>query len=291
MAMVPTARPGESAEPLVVLDAGALRGTSPRWGTKEVKGTKEHGARLVGPDLLAEAVVIGAGAPPPHGRPPGAGVGGGRAAAGGGPVEGPQDVTSGGPGGEALSGWDLEGVPDEALARRAGLGDKAAFAVLVDRHGPGLHRHVSRMLRDRGAVEDCLQETLIAAWKGLRGFRGQASVRTWLFTIARRQVFAHGRRVPESGSLPYVDPAEVLDRIADLRDDPARTSVESGLLEAVDVALTLLPERQRSAWLLKEVEGLSYAEIAIVLDVGPTVVRGLLARARTTLASTLEDWR
>ena len=107
----------------------------------------------------------------------------------------------------------------------------------------------------------------------------------------RHEDFAHRRRVPESGSLPYVDPAEVLDRIADLRDDPARTSVESGLLEAVDVALTLLPERQRSAWLLKEVEGLSYAEIAIVLDVSPTVVRGLLARARTTLASTLEDWR
>lgn len=105
------------------------------------------------------------------------------------------------------------------------------------------------------------------------------------------QVVAHCRRIPRSGSLPYVDPAEVLDQIADLRDDPARTSVESGLLEAVDVALTLLPERQRSAWLLKEVEGLSYAEIAVVLAVNPTVVRGLLARARATLATTLEEWR
>lgn len=289
--MVRTARPEEFARPLVTLDADALRATPPRFGAKEVKGSKEYGTPTGDAALLAGAVCIGAASAPPHGRPRGVDVGEGTAGLGGGSVDGTHDGTSGSPGDVEPSGWDLTEVPDEALARRAGLGDKSAFATLVDRHGPGLHRHVSRMLRDRGAVEDCLQETLIAAWKGLRGFRGQSSVRTWLFTIARRQVFAHCRRVPASGSLPYVDPAEVLDQIADLRDDPARTSVESGLLEAVDVALTLLPERQRSAWLLKEVEGLSYAEIAVVLAVNPTVVRGLLARARATLATTLEEWR
>lgn len=182
-------------------------------------------------------------------------------------------------------------VPDEVLARRAGLGDKTAFAALVERHGPSLYRLLIRLLDDHAAVDDCLQETLLAAWRSLHGFRGDAGVRTWLFTIARRQAYAHLRRVPQSGSVPYVDPDEVLAQIADLRADPARASVDGALLQAVDVALKLLPEQQRSAWILKEVEGLTYAEIATVLEVSPSTVRGLLARGRTTLAEALEEWR
>lgn len=182
-------------------------------------------------------------------------------------------------------------LPDEVLARRAGLGDKTAFAALVQRHGPNLYRLLIRMLDDHSAVDDCLQETLFAAWRSLHSFRGEAGVRTWLFTIARRQAYAHVRRVPQSGSMPYVDPAEVLEQIADLRADPAGTSLDGALLKAIDVALKLLPEQQRSAWILKEVEGLTYAEIATVLDVSPTTVRGLLARGRATLAETLEEWR
>lgn len=182
-------------------------------------------------------------------------------------------------------------VPDEVLARRAGLGDKTAFAALAQRHGPSLYRLLIRMLDDHAAVDDCLQETLLAAWRSLHGFRGEAGVRTWLFTIARRQAYAYVRRVPQSGSLPYVDPEQVLGQIADLRADPARESVDAALLQAIDVALKLLPEQQRSAWILKEVEGLTYAEIATVLDVSPTTVRGLLARGRATLAEALEEWR
>lgn len=251
-----------------------------------------------GPDsaLMSEAVAIGASLPPPGGgragdRVPvgGPGSGSGRGAM---HAENGETRTTEGAGrvvaGRAIDPGD---VPDDVLARRAGMGDKQAFADLVDRHGPGLHRHVSRLLRDRTAVEDCLQETLLAAWRGLRGFRGEASVRTWLFAIARRQAFAHARRVPQSGSVPYLDHREAVERIADLRDDPANVGAESALLQAVDVALSLLPERQRSAWLLKEVEGLTYQEIGRVLHVSPDAVRGLLARARTTLARMLEEWR
>lgn len=177
---------------------------------------------------------------------------------------------------------------DDELARRAARGDELAFAVLVDRHGPGLHRYGARLLPDGRAVEDCLQETLIAAWRGLPGFRGQSSVKTWLFTIARRQTFAQLRAAGPAGP---PEPADVLDRIADLRDDPARSGVVSGLREALDLALTLLPTQQRSAWILREVEELSYAEIAVVLGVTAGSVRGLLARGRATLAESLADWR
>jgi len=182
-------------------------------------------------------------------------------------------------------------LTDDVLARRAGAGDEQAFTVLVDRHGPGLHRHTSRLLADPRAVEDCLQETLIAAWRGLPGFRGQASVKTWLFTIARRQAYAQMRLAGSADRAGVADPTEVLERIADLRDDPARSGVESGLREALDLALTLLPRQQRSAWILKEVEELTYAEIAAVLGVTSGSVRGLLARARASLAVSLAAWR
>ncbi len=180
---------------------------------------------------------------------------------------------------------------DEVLARRAGLGDREAFAAIVDRHGPALSRYAGRLLDDRDQVDDCLQDTFLAAWRGLPSFRGDAALRTWLFTLARHAAFARLRRWPASGSRPFVPVEEVVDRLHDLRADPERTSVEAALREALDVALRLLPPRQRTAWVLREVEDLSYAEIAVVLGSTPTAVRGLLERARTTLADALEEWR
>ncbi|WP_432572089.1 RNA polymerase sigma factor [Kineococcus sp. SYSU DK005] len=180
---------------------------------------------------------------------------------------------------------------DEVLARRAALGDRDAFAAIVDRHGPALHRYAARLLDDRDQTEDCLQEALLAAWRGLPSFRGESSLRTWLFTLTRHAVLARARRWPASGSRPHVPVEEVVDRIRDLREDPERSSVESALRHALDLALQLLPPRQRSAWLLREVEGLTYEEIGAVLGTSGTAVRGLLERARTTLATTLEEWR
>ncbi|WP_432513217.1 RNA polymerase sigma factor [Kineococcus sp. SYSU DK001] len=192
-----------------------------------------------------------------------------------------------------MSDTDPAGDPraDDVLARRAGLGDREAFAAIVDRHGPALARYAGRLLDDRDQVDDCLQDTFLAAWRGLPGFRGDASLRTWLFTLARHAAFARLRRWPASGSRPFVPVEEVVDQLRDLRADPERTSVESALRQALDVALRLLPPRQRTAWLLREVEDLSYAEIATVLGTSTAAVRGLLERARTTLSDALEEWR
>lgn len=193
------------------------------------------------------------------------------------------------PGDETVDGPDPRS--DDVLARRAALGDREAFAEIVDRHGPALMRYTARFLDDSFQVEDCLQDTFLAAWRGLPAFRAESSVRTWLFTLARHAAFARLKRWPVSGSRPHVPLEEVVDRLRDLREDPERASVESALRDALDVALRLLPPRQRTAWLLREVEGLSYTEIAVVLGSSSTAVRGLLERARTTLATTLEEWR
>ena len=184
-----------------------------------------------------------------------------------------------------------EGPGDESLARRAGLGDREAFAVIVTRYGPALYRFVSRLLNEPADIEDTLQETFLDAWKGLSGFRGDASLPTWLFTLARRRVYARYKRLPASGSRPPVGLNEVTDRLPARNADPADLHLQHDLLAALDAALRMLPPRQRSVWILREVEDFTYADIATVMAVSPDAVRGLLERARTTLAIILKEWR
>ncbi|MFC4071784.1 RNA polymerase sigma factor [Actinoplanes subglobosus] len=172
--------------------------------------------------------------------------------------------------------------------RRARLGDKRAFAALISRHGPALYRYAYRLLDEPAGVEDVLQETFIDAWRGLPAFRGDASLRTWLFTLTRHRVSRHLRKRPEK---PPVNVDDVQEHLADPLADPVHVQLGADLLGALDVALRRLPTRQRSAWLLREIEDLSYEEIATVLAESTTVVRGLLERARTTLATSLKEWR
>lgn len=177
--------------------------------------------------------------------------------------------------------------PDDAvLARQAALGDRDAFAGLVDRHGPSLFRYAARVLRDPALADDCVQESFLAAWRGIAGYRGDSSVRTWLFTIVRHEAQRRGRR-----SVEVMDLTEVQDQIRDLRADPEQDNLDAALREALDLALAALPARQRAAWLLREVEELHYDEIAQVLGTTTTAVRGLLERARTALATALEGWQ
>lgn len=180
---------------------------------------------------------------------------------------------------------------DEALARRAGLGDRHAFAIIVTRYGPALYRFTVRLLDNRSDVEDTLQETFLDAWKGLAGFRGDASLQTWLFTLARRRAYAHYKRFPTSGSRPPINIDDVTDRLPARNADPAGRQLGRDLLAALDVALRRLPPRQRSVWILKEIEDFTYAQIATVMAATPDAVRGLLERARTTLANTMKEWR
>jgi RNA polymerase sigma-70 factor (ECF subfamily) len=180
---------------------------------------------------------------------------------------------------------------DEVLTRSAALGDKQAFAVIVARHGPALYRYAYRLLDDPSILEDVLQETFIDAWKGLPRFRGESSLRTWLFTLTRHRVYANRPRFPAPGSRPHIEIDDALDEVPAPRADPAQHNIESSLLAALDVALRLLPGRQRSVWILKEIEDLSYAEIATVLAVTPDSVRGLLERSRANLAHSMREWR
>jgi RNA polymerase sigma-70 factor, ECF subfamily len=179
-----------------------------------------------------------------------------------------------------------EQLDDLVLARRAGLGDRVAFGVIARRHGPVMYRLARRVLLDEGDAEEAVQDALLAAWRHLAEFRGAAALRSWLLRLTLNK--AHNvrrkrRPVPhESGEY------ETRNGVS---GDPARDIIENELVAALDHALAALPEPQRVAWLLREVDELTYEEIAEIMHTSRDVVRGLLHRARRRLAESLAAWR
>lgn len=179
-------------------------------------------------------------------------------------------------------------VSDEALVRRARLGDEAAFDAIVDRYGPGMHRYATRLLQ--GSVHDAAdatQDALISAWRSLPDFAGRSSLRTWLFRLVdRRAVDLQRRRRP----VPVEDDV-LVDLAGPADEDPQRAAIDSELLRALQHALDALTRQQRATWLLREIEGLSYAEIGETLAMPVGSVRGHLHRGRRLLAERMAPWR
>lgn len=177
---------------------------------------------------------------------------------------------------------------DQLLARRAGLGDRAAVGEMFDRHAPVMFRYAVTMLDgDVDAAEEAVAQAWEQSWTALPTFRGEAALRTWLLRITANVVHgARRRRRP----LPVDD--GLLSSLADLpQHEPAQEVEQSQLWVALEAALGELPWRQRAVWVLRELEGMSYEHIALVLDTTVTVVRGQLHRARATLAIRMAQWR
>ncbi len=183
---------------------------------------------------------------------------------------------------------DDQGALDVVLARRAALHDHAAFGAIVQRHGPALYRYARRMLDDPQDTEDCVQEAFAAAWTALPQFEGRSSLRTWLFSITAHKVRSLQRRRTRTARPLPLSPEETIDPRA---LDPHGSLEHADLLAALDAALRELPSGPRSVWLLREVEGLSYDEIAQVTATSTSTVRGRLHRARAHLVKRMEGWR
>ena len=189
---------------------------------------------------------------------------------------------------------DVAAATQQALARRAGLGDRSAYEELFRRLYPATYRFALRMLdHETSLADDAVQEAWVKAWKGLPDFRGTSTFSTWLFSIVSREALeVRRRRRPVAVDSEILEP--IVDRTAvrqSVTQDPAQSVLATELWETLNLALTELPWRQRACWLLRELEGFSYDEIARVLETTPAVVRGQLHRARRTLAIRMEQWR
>lgn len=177
---------------------------------------------------------------------------------------------------------------DAVLVRRAGVGDRDAFALIVGRHGSAMLRYGLAMNGgDVHEAEDAVQSALVKAWQNLPSFRGDASLRTWLLRLMINEVKGQLRKRG-----PVLLDDDILIAYADLhRPESGDEHAFQNLWQALQVVLLQLPDRQRATWVLREVDGLSYDEIADALHLSPGVVRGLLARARATVTARMEAWR
>ncbi|MBV8956475.1 MAG: RNA polymerase subunit sigma-70 [Solirubrobacterales bacterium] len=181
---------------------------------------------------------------------------------------------------------------------QAKTGDERAFAALVDPHRRELQLHCYRMLGSLQDAEDVVQETLLAAWRGLGGFEERSSLRAWLYRIATNRCLnalrERGRRpaVEDTLNAPpptrYVEPSwlepypDVM--LPDFAPGPeARYEQREATQLAFVAGLQQLPERQRAALVLRDALGFRTEEVASMLDVTPQSVKGALQRARATL--------
>jgi RNA polymerase sigma-70 factor (ECF subfamily) len=176
---------------------------------------------------------------------------------------------------------------DRALAEAARSGDVSAFEQLIRRHGPALYRYARRMTRDADSVNDIVQETFVAAWRQIGGFRGDSQVRTWLFSICARKV-VDSHRV--KAALPIDD--RLIEPVSnDARTNPFAAASNSAFLDALELSMAELPPRQRAVWMLREVEELTFPQIGTILAFSPDAARGHHHRARATLQQRLRQWR
>jgi RNA polymerase sigma-70 factor (ECF subfamily) len=182
---------------------------------------------------------------------------------------------------------------DRILVERVQNGDKQAFGLLVTKYQRKLARLLSRMIRDPFEVEDIAQETFIRAYRALPGFRNDSAFYTWLYRIgvntAKNWLISHGRKAPTSTPLDSED-AESIDEAELLRDTdtPERLLMSKQIAGTVNAAVDALPEDLRTAVTLREIEGLSYEEIAQVMDCPIGTVRSRIFRAREAIAEKLK---
>ena len=189
------------------------------------------------------------------------------------------------------------------MLRRARGGDEQAFRELTDPHRGELQVHCYRMLGSLTDAEDMLQETLLAAWRGLGGFQERASLRSWLYRIATNRCLnalrAAGRRVPTEPVPPFQPPEPtrrseiswlqpypdtLLEGIPDTAPGPeARYQAAEAVELAFVAALQRMPPRQAAALLLRDVLGFTAEEVADMLNASTTVIKGVLQRARASL--------
>ncbi len=181
---------------------------------------------------------------------------------------------------------------DQQLVERAQRGDKYAFELLIVKYQRRLARLISRFVRDAAEVEDVTQEAFIKAYRALPGFRGESAFYTWLYRIgintAKNYLLALKRRAPTSTQFD-ADEAEGFEDAGLLHEvsTPENELMSKQVVDVVNASLQELPDDLRTALTLREIEGLSYEEIASVMNCPIGTVRSRIFRAREAISTNL----
>ena len=182
-------------------------------------------------------------------------------------------------------GRALEHAADRIIAGRAADGDTDAFRVLVLRYGPVMRGYARRILGASDEVDDVVQDAFVAAWQKLPELEKPEAVRSWLLRIVANKAVARIR-----ARHPHVDITE-LEPPGPESAGPPQAAERRSQIQELSAALNELPAPQRQCWVLREIAGYSYDEIAEELGIPLSTARGLLARARKYLIVRMEAWR
>ena len=200
----------------------------------------------------------------------------------------PQDMTTPSPAPQEPADSDLR------LVERTVAGDQRAYELLVIKYQRRIERLVGRMVRDTDLVADITQETFLRAYRALHQFRGEAQFYTWLYRIAvntAKKALVDMKRNPvvtESalrGSSDSEDETSFLDRELISDETPETVLAAQEIAAAVNAAMEALPEDLRQAVTLREIEGLSYEEIAVAMECPIGTVRSRIFRAREAISA------
>jgi RNA polymerase sigma-70 factor, ECF subfamily len=189
---------------------------------------------------------------------------------------------------------------ERSLVLRAQDGDTAAFESLVDLHQGRLFRIAYMVVGDRQDAEDVVQESLVLAWKRLHLLEEPSAFRSWVSQICTRGATDVVRRLArratdaaETGDLDAAGSA-LRDAVHDPSgpvSDPARSALVNAQMHALAEILGSIDPALRACWVLREIDGMSYAEIGRIVDATEPTVRGRIARARAQIVRAMEEWR
>jgi RNA polymerase sigma-70 factor (ECF subfamily) len=175
-------------------------------------------------------------------------------------------------------------LDEQTLVVRAQEGDARSFEVLARRHQAALYRVAVRVLGDPGEAEDALQEALLDAWRRIGAFRAESAFSTWMYRVVTNRCM---------GMLRNRRPVAVdrMDDAAAVADSPEHTAELDAGMVALGQAVAGLRDELRVCWVLRELEGLGYTDIAHITGASEDAVRGRIHRARVQLAEVMRPWR
>jgi len=189
------------------------------------------------------------------------------------------------------------GSPDALLVERAVRGDKRAFEMLVVKYQRRIERLIGRMVRDSDLVQDIAQDTFIRAYRALPQFRGESAFYTWLYRIAvntAKKALVDLRRDPVINESSLLSPGDDDDETSQVEREltdgatPEAVLASKEIAQTVNAAIEALSDDLRQAITLREIEGLSYEEIAELMNCPIGTVRSRIFRARESIAQKLK---
>ncbi len=180
-------------------------------------------------------------------------------------------------------------LDERDLIRKAGKGDAYAFEQLMAAHEGRMYAVALRMCGNREDAQDCLQEAMLRVYRALSGFKGQSSFSTWVYRITMNSCLDELRRRKSRTSTSLDAMLENGFSPSDDGDTPEQNSLRSEQRRALERAIAALPEDMRSAIVLRDIQGLSYEEIAQALDANVGTIKSRISRGREKLRAVLME--